>query len=185
MEFLSFGKCLSIKSKNRLATFVLTFLLNDGLNQIIFLRLFFVVFFCLCLIFIDCWNDALVKSRNLNHWKRLQSIYLWLRNIKEKSKRVFIELGITEFYSPITESTLENALSFALQHTQLTENELRTIKHYRETWHNKNEFWEKKKHWSLIDVTNGKLQRRRNFWIGRNLFFISPVKIHWQKKYPI
>ena len=118
MEFLSFGKCLSIKSKNRLATFVLTFLLNDGLNQIIFLRLFFVVFFCLCLIFIDCWNDALVKSRNLNHWKRLQSIYFWLRNIKEKSKCVFIELGITEFYSPITERRLENALSFALQHTQ-------------------------------------------------------------------
>ena len=39
-SLLDFGKCLSNKQTNICATFMVTFLLNGGLNHIMFLRLF-------------------------------------------------------------------------------------------------------------------------------------------------
>ena len=47
---------------------------------------------------------------------------------KCKHKHTFIQLDITEFYPSITEKVLEDAIWFALKHTQLTESELGTIK---------------------------------------------------------
>ena len=53
-----------------------------------------------------------MKSLNLNQWKGSNQVIPSFRNIKEKSKCVFIQLDITEFYPLITE---KDAIRDAIQ----------------------------------------------------------------------
>ena len=77
---------------------------------------------------------------------------------------------------------LENALSFALQHTKITE--LRTIKHCRKSLYDKNEFWKKKNTDNCFDVTMRRYDVAEICELEKfaNLYFFSPVKIHRQNQ---
>ena len=60
-----------------------------------------------------------------------------------------------EFYPSITETILDNAISFALQYTSIAEEDLRIKKHCRKLLlYNDNEPWEKNTN-SCFDVTMG------------------------------
>ena len=61
-----------------------------------------------------------------------------------------------EFYPSIAETILDNAISFALQHTYTAEEDLRIIKHCRKSLlYNDSEPWKKKDTYSCFDVTMG------------------------------
>ena len=101
-------------------------------------------------------NDVLVKSIYLNQCKDSNQIISCFRNVKDKSKCVFVHLDITVAYPSITKKVLKDVISFALQHTHLTENELRTIKHCRNSLsYDKNESWKKKNINICFDVIMG------------------------------
>ena len=97
-------------------------------------------------------------SNNLrvNQWKNSDSVISWFKSIEEKQKCLFIQLDIMEFYPSITETILDNSISFALQHTSVAEEDLRIIKHCRKSLlYNDNEPWKKKDTDSCFDVTMG------------------------------
>ena len=101
-------------------------------------------------------NDALMESLNLNQ------VTSQLRFIKENSKCFFIQLDIKEFIFiqlDITEFIC-HATSFALEYTNLTENELRKIRRCcKSLLYNKNKSWNKKNTDSYFDVTMGNYER--------------------------
>ena len=70
----------------------------------------------------------------------------WFRSIKNKSQCAFIQLDIMEFYPLITETILDNGLSFAKQHVEISVKDLRIIKHCRKLLlYRENEAWKRKK----------------------------------------
>ena len=71
-----------------------------------------------------------MKSLNLNQWKGSNQVIPSFRNIKEKSKCVFIQLDITEFYPLITEKVLEMQFKHhhkSLLHDKILEKEKKLI----------------------------------------------------------
>ena len=48
---------------------------------------------------------------------------------QKKSQCAFIQLDIMEFYPSIMETILDNALSFAKQHVEISDKDLHVIKH--------------------------------------------------------
>ena len=67
--------------------------------------------------------------------------------------RYFLQC-IMKFYPLITEATLHNALSFAKQHVEISDKDIRIIKHCRKflSYH-QNEAWKKKNSGNCFDVT--------------------------------
>ena len=69
----------------------------------------------------------------------------------------FIKFDICNFYPSITESLLDNAISFAKQHTGVTDNEINIIKHARKylLFDQSTEWVKKNTENELFDVTIG------------------------------
>ena len=57
----------------------------------------------------------------------------WFSSIKNKLQCTFIQLNIMEFYPSITETILDNALSFAKQDVKISDKDLRITKHCRKS----------------------------------------------------
>ena len=76
-------------------------------------------------------NKYLVDLLSLNQWKNSDMVKNWFSSIKNKSQCTFIQLNIMEFYPSITETILDDALSFAKQHAKTSDKDLRIIKHCR------------------------------------------------------
>ena len=69
---------------------------------------------------------------------------------------LFYSTDIAEFYPSITENILDTAISFARQHTKISNENLRIIKHCRNSLlYNNQEPWKKKNTDSCFDVTMG------------------------------
>ena len=84
------------------------------------------------------------------------NVIQWFDDIPVKSERTFIQLDIKEFYPSISEKTLDEAISFASNHVNVTDEEVRIIKHCRKSLHFKNdEPWKNKTTDSMFDVTLG------------------------------
>ena len=80
----------------------------------------------------------------------------WFSSIKTKSQCLFTQLDIMEFYTSITETVLDNALSFAKQHIEISDKDLRVIKRcIKLLLYHKNESWKKKNSDNCFDVTMG------------------------------
>ena len=61
-----------------------------------------------------------------------------------------------EFYPSITETTLDNALSFTKQHVEISDKDLRMMKHCRKSLLcHENEAWKKNNSDNCFDVTMG------------------------------
>ena len=74
-----------------------------------------------------------VDLLSLNQWKNSDMVINWFSSIKNKSQCAFIQLDIMEFYPSITEKILDNALLFAKQHIEISDKDLRIIKHCRKS----------------------------------------------------
>ena len=88
-------------------------------------------------------------------WKISDNVIEWFNKISEKKNCKFIQLDIKEFYPPITEETLDYAISIAKEHITIPDDDIRIIKHCRKSLlFNKDETWNKKPN-SSFDVTMG------------------------------
>ena len=76
-------------------------------------------------------NNPLLEKLNVNQWRDTNKVIDWFVNLKDKQNSKFIQLDIKEFYPSITERTLDKAISFALEHTTITAETIRIIKHSR------------------------------------------------------
>ena len=78
-------------------------------------------------------NKYFVDLLNLNQWKNSDMVINRFCSIKNKSKCAFIQLDILEFYPSITETILDNALSFTKQHVEISDKDLQIMKHCRKS----------------------------------------------------
>ena len=69
-------------------------------------------------------NKYLVDLLSLNQWKNSDMVTNWFRLIKNKPDCTFILLNIMEFYRLIMETILDNALPFAKQHVEISDEDL-------------------------------------------------------------
>ena len=91
-----------------------------------------------------------------NQWKNTNEVIHWFSSINEKQNYKFIQLDMKEFYPSISEETLNKAINFAENHTSISQENIRIIKHCRKSllFYN-NEPWKKKEHGRSFDVTMG------------------------------
>ena len=66
-------------------------------------------------------NTNLADSLKVNQRKDTYNVINWFNAIKDNSKGFFIQLDIAEFYPSITESIWNTAISFARQHTDISD----------------------------------------------------------------
>ena len=79
----------------------------------------------------------------------------WFKNIQNKEKYTFLKLDIVSFYSSISEELLDLAISWAKTLVQITNEEVKIIKHSRKSFlFHKKECWIKKDN-KDHDVTMG------------------------------
>ena len=88
-----------------------------------------------------------IKSRNsqLNQATNTKSVLNWFKSIKNKSIYKFILFDIESFYPSITKELLEEALTWACQHINVTEQQKKIIMQASKTFlYSKGEPWVKK-----------------------------------------
>ena len=79
----------------------------------------------------------------------------WFDNVKNKQKCTFICFDVCNFYPSISQDLLINALHFASQYDEITDDEINIIKHSKQSMlFNKGSTWCKRGN-SLFDVTMG------------------------------
>ena len=101
-------------------------------------------------------NSDIVKKLKLNQWCNTVAVWKCFNNIAEKSICRFIQFGIKEFYSLITENILHQTLKLAKQHTNIDKNDLRIIyRSHKSLLSSDNKTWKKKSTDSCFDVTMG------------------------------
>ena len=82
--------------------------------------------------------------------------FKWFIDISNKNDCSFIQLDIKEFYPPINEDILTNAIQFSKLHTTIGDKDLRLIMYCRKSLpFFGNETWKKKSTESCFDVTIG------------------------------
>ena len=78
-------------------------------------------------------NRNLPERLQVNQWRNSESVIKWFYSIENKSQCKFIQLDIAEFYPSVSEEILDNAILFAQQYINITEKDLRIIKHCRKS----------------------------------------------------
>ena len=73
------------------------------------------------------------KATNSNQWRNTSAVINWFKEIPEKPRSRFIKFDICDFYPSISESLLNKAIAFAKLHTEITDAEIRIIKHARKS----------------------------------------------------
>ena len=78
---------------------------------------------------LDKINLCIKKKTKLVQWKNSYEVVNWFKNINNKENKKFLKFDIVSFYPSITYTELEKALKFANQHTEITDREVKIIKH--------------------------------------------------------
>ena len=105
---------------------------------------------------LDGINTELRSILKVNQWKNTEAVIKWFNSIKEKESCAFRQLDIKDFYPTITETILDNAISFAKELTHVSDEKIRIIKHCRKSLLYNNETpWVKKNTPGNFDVTMG------------------------------
>ena len=93
---------------------------------------------------------------NINQWRDTSQVIDWFKELECKSKSKFIQVDIKEYYLSITEETFDKTISFALNHTVVSCEDIRIIKHSRKSLlFHLEQAWKKKESSSCFDVTMG------------------------------
>lgn len=98
-----------------------------------------------------------MEQLKYNQWKNDNNVIEWFENISNKKNCAFTKFHVTEFYPSITGEILDTAITFAKNHFDVNNVELRTIKYYRKfLFFRNNKTW---KNNTCFDVTMWQLQR--------------------------
>ena len=105
---------------------------------------------------LDSINSPLRQFLEINQWKNTSSVIKWFNDINNKSSCTFIQFDIKDFYPSITPEILNNAIQFARQHLNISDESVQIIKHCRKSLlFNDNTPWAKKSTAENFDVTMG------------------------------
>ena len=89
---------------------------------------------------------------NVNQWKSTQNVIEWFGNIKEKNRHSFISFDIVDFYPSISENLLNQALHWASDLADISDEDISIIK---SLLFNHGKPWIKNNNSNLFDVTMG------------------------------
>ena len=100
--------------------------------------------------------SSVASSLELNQWQSTDPVLKWFKQLPHKKRSKFMKFDIADFYPSITEALLDSAISFAQQHTEINDDEIKAIKHARKCFLVSNkQIWTKKNNNNLFDVTMG------------------------------
>lgn len=101
-------------------------------------------------------NKQITRQSNVNLWHSTEEVISWFSKIQDKTAQAFISFDVCEFYPSISEKLLNDALLFASNLVNISDDEKHTIMHTKKALlFHKNEPWAKKDTDSLFDVTMG------------------------------
>ena len=69
----------------------------------------------------------------MNQWRDSEAVINWFQNIKNKSKCIFIQSDIEEFYPSISKDLLLKAIDYAKGFVNIRNDETKTILHSRKS----------------------------------------------------
>ena len=107
-------------------------------------------------IILDRINTTIRNSSGVNQWRNSSAVIEWFKNINNKNEHAFLSFDIVDFYPSITENLLNRAISWASQHTTISDQEVTIIKHVRKSLlFNAEKAWVKRDNASMFYVTMG------------------------------
>ena len=103
---------------------------------------------------LDRITRSVQLATSVNLWENTSSVINWFRNIRRKNNCSFVSFDVVDFYPSITESLLEQALTFASEFVKIEDDEKAIIMHARKSLLFKDgQPWIKKE--GMFDVTMG------------------------------
>ena len=101
-------------------------------------------------------NKEIRSKTGMNQWTNTAQALNWFKQIRNKQNAKLIKWDINEFYPSITEKLLMKALSFAKQFTEISQDDINTIRHASKSvlFHN-SKTWVKKTGNSKFDIAMG------------------------------
>ena len=82
---------------------------------------------------LDRLNTKLRTILNVNQWRNTQNVIEWFGSIEEKTRHSFISFDIVDFYPSISENLLDQALSWASNLADISDEDISIIKHARKS----------------------------------------------------
>ena len=104
---------------------------------------------------VDKINHQLRDSLRINQWKETSEVIEWFLKILVKNRYKFIIFDIKDFYPPISEKLLTNALNFAKEITHISREDIQIMYHARNSLLFSNEKVWMERERNLFDVTMG------------------------------
>lgn len=91
-------------------------------------------------------NKEIKAKTSSNQWSSTKEALTWFKGLNNKQNLTFFQFDIESFYPSISETTLQQAINFAQQHTNINQDEIDIIMHSRQTFlFSGGEAWVKKK----------------------------------------
>ena len=101
-------------------------------------------------------NAEIRICTGLNQWRSTSSVISWFSSISDKKNCKFMKFDIVDFYPSITEELFRKSFEYAKSLVEISDNELKIIKHARKSLlFDTNDTWTKKDDDDLFDVTQG------------------------------
>ena len=121
-------------------------------------------------------NSKVVNSAKLNQWRNTDSVIKWFNTLHNKSARSFISFDVVDFYPSISEELLKEALAFAAQYDEITEEEKAIMVQAKKSLlFNGNTAWSKKESKSLFDVTTSSFDGAETCKLHVGSFLLSKL----------
>ena len=83
---------------------------------------------------LDKINKTVKTKTGSNQWQNTYQTLDWFKGLKNKHQLTFLQFDIESFYPSITKELVNQAINFAQQFTQITENDINIIMHARKTF---------------------------------------------------
>ena len=89
-------------------------------------------------------------------WRSTADVINWFKIIEEKKRHTFVVFDIVNFYPSITKELLQDALEFAKQHVQVSNDDMNVIMHAcKSLLFAQGQAWSKKDRGDMFDFTMG------------------------------
>ena len=85
--------------------------------------------------------DSIMLALNINQWRSTKDCIKWFEEYNKNDRCSFIKYDIKDFYTSITEKTLDRALDLAKEYMVIPLDKVKIIKHCRKTWLYYEETW--------------------------------------------
>ena len=72
-------------------------------------------------IILDCINQEIRSSTNVNQWRNSQSVINWFKEIEHKSRYNFVSFDIVDYYPSSSEELLDKAIAWAKTIVNITD----------------------------------------------------------------